>query len=67
MKVYVDDMLVKSIEADRHITDLEEVFGELHKYQMKFNPNKCTFRVILKKFLDFLITQRRIKANPEKI
>ena len=56
MKVYIDDILVENIEVDRHITDLEEMFWELHKYQMKLNPNKCAFGVIARKFLNFLIT-----------
>ena len=34
---------------------------------MKLNPNKCAFEVVSGKFLDFLINQRRIEANPEKI
>ena len=67
MEVYVDDMLVKSTEEDRHITDLKEAFGELRKHQIKLNPNKCTFGVTIEKFLKFLITQRGIEANLEKI
>ena len=45
MKVYIDNILVKSTEANRHITDLQKAFRELHKYQMKLNLNKCTFGV----------------------
>ena len=55
MKVYVDDILMKSIEADRYITDLEEAFDELCRYQMKLNPNKYIFEVTLRKFLIFLV------------
>ena len=40
MKVYIDDMIVKSTEEDQHITNLKEAFGELRKYWMKLNPNK---------------------------
>ena len=54
MKVYIDDMLVKNIESDRYITNLEEVFEELRKYQMKHNPNKFTFGVISKNFWIFI-------------
>ena len=32
MKVYVGDMLVKSMKKDWHITDLEEAFRKLRKY-----------------------------------
>ena len=40
MEVYVDDMLVKSLQADLHVKHLEETFQILRKYQMKLNPNK---------------------------
>ena len=67
MKVYVDDILMKSIEADRYITDLEEAFDELCRYQMKLNPNKYIFEVTLRKFLIFLVIWRGIEANIQKI
>ncbi|KAM1376543.1 hypothetical protein ACFX2F_038268 [Malus domestica] len=34
---------------------------------MRLNPNKCAFGIGSRKFLDFMISQRGIKANPEKI
>ncbi|KAM1115756.1 hypothetical protein ACFX19_006472 [Malus domestica] len=34
---------------------------------MRLNPNKCAFDVGSGKFLGFMISQRGIKANPEKI
>ena len=34
MEVYVDDMLVKSVEAQEHIKDLQEAFGTLRKHRM---------------------------------
>ena len=55
MKVYVDDMIVKSTEEDQYITDLKEAFGELRRHQMKLNLNKYIFGVDLGKFLSFLI------------
>ena len=67
MKVYVDDMLVKSIEAEEHIKDLQEAFGTLKKHRMKLNPTKCAFGVASGKFLGFMVTQRGIEANPKKI
>ena len=67
MEVYVDDMLVKSIEAEEHIKDLQEAFGTLKKHRMKLNPTKCAFRVASSKFLGFMVTQRGIEANLEKI
>ena len=32
MKVYIDDILIKSMEADRHITNMEEAFRQLWRY-----------------------------------
>ena len=67
MEVYVDDMLVKSKEELAHLDDLRETFATLKQYQMKLNPSKCIFGVALGKFLGFIVSQRGIKANPEKV
>jgi len=34
---------------------------------MKLNPDKCTFGVTAGKFLGFMMSQRGIEANPDKI
>ena len=34
---------------------------------MKLNPIKCTFRVSAGKFLGFIVNNRGIEANPDKI
>ena len=34
---------------------------------MKLNPSKCVFRVASGKFLGFMVSQRGIEANPEKV
>ena len=34
---------------------------------MKLNPSKCAFRVMAGKFLGFMVSQRGIEVNPEKI
>lgn len=34
---------------------------------MKLNPSKCVFRVMAGKFLGFMVSQRGIEANPDKI
>uniref|UniRef100_A0A2N9F6A1 Uncharacterized protein n=1 Tax=Fagus sylvatica TaxID=28930 RepID=A0A2N9F6A1_FAGSY len=67
VEVYVDDMLVKSKEEDVHLDDLRETFQTLRKYQMKLNPSKCAFGVYSGKFLGFMVSQRGIEANPDKI
>ena len=67
MEVYVDDMLVKSKEESTHLDDLKETFTTLRQYQMKLNPSKCAFGVVSGKFLGFMVSQRGIEANPEKV
>ena len=34
---------------------------------MKLNPAKCVFGVSLQKFLDFMVSQHGIEANPKKV
>ena len=67
MEVYIDDMLVKSIKAELHITHLANAFQVLKSYNMKLNPTKCVFEVSAGKFLSFIVNSRGIKANPDKI
>ena len=56
MEVYVDDMLVKSKEEFAHLDDLQETFSTLRYYRMKLNPSNCAFRVVLGKFLEFMVS-----------
>ena len=63
VQVYVDDMLVKSRREDNHLEDLKETFDILCSYNMKLNPSKCAFGVMVGKFLGFMVSQRGIEAN----
>ncbi|XP_022849872.1 uncharacterized protein LOC111371959 [Olea europaea var. sylvestris] len=67
MEVYVDDMLVKRMEAEDYITHLNSTFQILRRYRMRLNPLKCTFGVASGKFLGYMVNQREIEANLEKI
>ena len=48
VEVYVDDMLVKSIDEGSHLDDLQETFETVRRYKMKLNPSKCAFGVVRK-------------------
>jgi hypothetical protein len=63
----VDDVVVKTRDSSTLIDDLEETFASLREYRWKLNPNKCVFGVPSGKLLGFIISQRGIEANPEKI
>ena len=67
VQVYVDDMLVKSVRENDHLSDLQETFNTLRSYNMKLNPSKCVFGVTAGKFLGFMVSQRGIEVNPEKV
>ena len=60
-------MLVKSNDKADHLDNLKETFDMLHKYKMKLNPSKCVFAISSEKFLGFMVSQRGIEANPNKI
>nr|XP_025617189.1 uncharacterized protein LOC112709521 [Arachis hypogaea] len=66
IQVYVDDMVAKTKIGNNHLEDLTEIFGQLRKYNMRLNPEKCAFGVQSGKFLGFMLTSRGIEANPEK-
>ena len=67
VQVYVDDMLVKSLRKDDHLDDFRETFDTLRLYNMKLNPYKYAFEVTTGKFLGFMVSQRGIEINLEKI
>jgi hypothetical protein len=67
VEAYVDDMVVKTRDSSTLIDDLEENFASLREYRKKHNLNKCVFGVPSGKLLGFIISQRDIEANPEKI
>ena len=67
VQVYVDDMLVKSVRENDHLNDLQETFDTLRSYNMKLNPSKCMFGVTAGKFLGFMLSQRGMKVNLEKV
>ena len=63
----VDDIVVKSKQDDHLITDLEQTFAKLRANGIKLNPEKCVFGVSRGMLLGFVISERGIEANPEKI
>lgn len=67
MEVYVNDMLVKSIQASQYLGHHEEAFRILKRYSMKLNLEKCSFGMTSGKFLGYLVTRRGIEANPQQI
>jgi len=67
IEVYVDDMIVKSGTEEEHVEYLLKMFQRLRKYKLCLNPNKCTFGVRSRKLLGFIVSQKGIEVDPDKV
>ena len=45
IKIYVDDMVVKSKVVSEHLGDLGSTFNVLRKHKLRLNASKCSFGV----------------------
>ena len=45
IKIYIDDMVVKSKRVSEHLGDLGIIFEILRKYKLRLNASKCSFGV----------------------
>nr|GEY24448.1 reverse transcriptase domain-containing protein [Tanacetum cinerariifolium] len=66
IKVYVDDLVVKSYIEAEMMRDIEETFRTLRKVNMKINPKKCSFGLAEGMFLGYVVTPEGIKPCPDK-
>lgn len=57
LEVYVDDMIVKTINGCNHADDMKDVMQPIRKYNMHVNPAKCSFGVQAGKFMRFMLTR----------
>jgi hypothetical protein len=67
VEAYVDEIIVKTKKADDLVNDLHIVFGCLRANRVKLNPEKCVFGVPRGMLLGYIVSQREIEANPEKV
>jgi hypothetical protein len=67
IEVYVDDMIAKSKNEEDHVQVLRKLFDRLRKYQLKLNPAKCSFGVKFGKLLGFVISNKGIEVDPDKV
>ena len=67
IKIYVDDMVVKSKVVSEHLEDLDSTFNVLSKHKLRLNTSKCSFGVGSGKFLGYIVTHRGIEVNPNQI
>jgi len=63
----VDDMIIKSREGESHVQVLRKVFETLRKYKLKLNPSKCVFGARSGKLLGFIVSEKGIEVDPDKV
>ena len=67
VEVYVDDMIIKSQDRADHLVALERFFERIRHIILRLNPKKCTFEVTSRKLLGYMVNERGIEADPNKI
>jgi hypothetical protein len=63
----VDDIVVKSKRVNNLVDDLDIAFKCLKEKNIKLNPEKCVLGVPRGMLLGFIVFERGIEANPEKV
>ena len=59
--------MLKSKDCEVHMPALRKFFERIWFYKLRLNPKKCPFGVTFGKLLGFMVSQRRIEVNPDKI
>jgi hypothetical protein len=67
IEAYVDDIVVKNRKADDLVNDLHVAFDCLRVNRVKLNHEKCVFGVSHDMLLGYIVSQRGIEPNPEKV
>ena len=67
VKVYVDDMIVKSRDRADHLAALQRFFEMIKQFRLRLNPKKCTFGVTFRKLLRHIFSERGIEVDPKNI
>nr|CAB3503789.1 unnamed protein product [Digitaria exilis] len=67
VEAFVNDIIVKTRKADDLVRDLEVVFSCFRAHGVKLNPEKCVFGVPRGILLGFIVSERGIEPNPEKV
>ncbi|PKI49530.1 hypothetical protein CRG98_030067 [Punica granatum] len=67
VEIYVDDMIAKSKEGEDHLVNLKRLFDRLKEYKLRLNPEKCTFGARSGKLLGFVVSERGIEVDPDKV
>ena len=67
VEMYVDNMIVKSCDRADHLVTLERFFQRIRKFKLRLNPKKCIFGVSSRKLIGYMVSDRGIEVDPDKI
>ena len=60
-------IVIKIQHTDDLVATLSATFANLKRFNIKLNPEKCTFGVPKGKLLGYMVSERGFEANCEKI
>lgn len=64
---YLDDIIIHSKSPAQHVADVEQVLSRLQAANLSINRDKCAFGLKSVEFLGFIVSDKGISANPDKI
>ncbi|GJX90747.1 reverse transcriptase domain-containing protein [Tanacetum coccineum] len=67
LKVYVDDLVIKSCTEQEVIRYIKETFKTLRRINMKLNPKKCAFGMREGTFLGYKVNADGLRVCPDKV
>ncbi|GKV30040.1 hypothetical protein SLEP1_g38905 [Rubroshorea leprosula] len=65
MEIYIDDIVVKSMEDEEHLEHLRKAFKRMQQHGLKMNSLKCAFGVTAGNLLGFLVHERGLELQPD--
>lgn len=65
--VFIDDILIYSLDEETHTAHLRTILGILRKHQLYAKFSKCEFWLHSVSFLGHIITENGISVDPRKI
>ena len=66
IKIYVDDMVVKSKVVSEHLEDLGGTFNVLRRHKLRLNASKCSFGVGQANFWVTWLLTGGLKSTPTR-
>lgn len=64
---YLDDILVYSADAERHVKDVKAVLEALKSAGLRLKPEKCHFHQEQVTFLGYVVSTQGISMDPKKV